>query len=557
MFITDKESVNKFSSPYRLWQGVPGIEITKGGRIFSVFYSGGTRESVNNFIVLTRSDDGVNFSEPIAAVFRENYRCYDPCIWIDPQGRLWLIWALAPEHAVYGVICDDPDAENLVWSEEFFIGKDVMMNKPTVLTTGEWLFPIAVWHESVFTVGGFNNKDGDPADRKAFAYKTVDGGKTFTRLGGSDIEKRSFDEHMIIELSDGRLAMFVRTTYGIGVSYSFDRGKTWTKGEDSGLGGPCSRFYIGRLKSGRVLLVNHYEFTGRSHLTAMLSEDDCKTWKYKLLIDERSNVSYPDVAQDKDGNIYITYDRERGTGVDTIDKVYSSAREILYAKITEEDIINGKIVSEGSKLRCVISKLDKYVQESENPFNEVNRFTADELTDHISEKSNEEIVSFIFENYQVNCMNMHKLENEKLDSLIEELNIGGDREKTIHEIITLVRSVVSTEEVDVPVVERIKTVLQENLADDISVREIAGKMGISMYYMCHLFKKTTGITIGEYKKELKLTKAKEFLVNTDIKIGEIAQACGFGSDSYFSKVFMEAEKLSPSQYRENVKKYKR
>ncbi len=553
MLITDKNEIIKYSAPYRVWQGVPGIEVTKGGRIFSTYYSGGTKESVNNFIVLTKSDDGVNFGEPIAVLFKENYRCYDPCIWIDPLDRLWLIWALAPEHAVYAVICDDPDAEELKWSEKILIGRDVMMNKPTVLTTGEWLFPIAVWHNNVFTVGGFNNKD-EEIERKAFAYKTIDGGKSFVNLGGSDVENRSFDEHMILEMADGSLAMYVRTTYGIGVSYSYDRGKTWTKGEDSKLGGPCSRFFIGRLKSGRILLVNHYNFSGRSHMTAMLSEDECKTWKYKLLLDERSNVSYPDAKEADDGFIYITYDRERGTAADTIDKIYASAREILYAKITEDDIINGKLVNKDSKLKCVISKLDKYVKENENPFNEVNRFSDAELSKHILDKSNDELISFIFDHYHINCMNMHQLENEKIDTLIETLNQDGcDREKTISEIISLVRSVASFSTDDVPVVERIKGIIQSDLTDAQSVRTIAETLGMSMYYMCHLFKKTTGITIGDYKKELKITKAKGFLVNTDKKISEIAQECGFGSDSYFSKVFMASEKLSPTQYRDFAK----
>jgi transcriptional regulator GlxA family with amidase domain len=91
--------------------------------------------------------------------------------------------------------------------------------------------------------------------------------------------------------------------------------------------------------------------------------------------------------------------------------------------------------------------------------------------------------------------------------------------------------------------------LQSSLEEDISVREMAKKLGVSMYYMCHLFKNQTGITIIDYKNELKIIKAKNLLVNTDKKITEIAQDCGFGSDSYFGKVFMEHEGLSPSQYR--------
>ena len=45
-----------------------------------------------------------------------------------------------PEEGTYGVICEEPDAKVLSWEEVLFIGHNVMMNKPSVLSTGEWLF---------------------------------------------------------------------------------------------------------------------------------------------------------------------------------------------------------------------------------------------------------------------------------------------------------------------------------------------------------------------------------------------------------------------------------
>lgn len=556
MLITNKDGLTKYSAPYRLWQGIPGIEVTKKGRIFLTFYSGGTKEQIGNYVVLLKSDDGVKFSEPIAVAFSPNHRCYDPCLWIDPLGRLWFAWAYAPNHAVYAVVCDDPDADELHWSEEIKIGKDVMMNKPTVLSTGEWLFPIAVWNYGVRALE--SKYDTTDEERKSFAYKSINNGKSFEKLGGADVENRSFDEHMILELKDGRLAMFVRTTYGIGVSYSFDRGRTWTQGEDSGLGGPCSRFFIRRLKSGRILLINHCNFEGRNNLTAMLSEDECKTWKHKLLLDERSNVSYPDAVEGSDGYIYITYDRERGAFLHSMDELYSCSREILIAKITENDIIEGKIISKESRLKCIASKLGKYAVENENPFDEVSRYSDNELAKHLYDKSSDEIISFLFEHYQINCINMYKVDNKKLDLLIEELKKGlSDKEKIICEIITLIRSVTVFSKKPVPVVERIKCVIQNNLTNDLSVKKIAEELGISQYYMCHLFKKATGVTIIDYKNELKITKAKNLLINSNRKITDISQECGFGSDSYFAKLFTAAEKVSPTQYRKLLKNNKK
>ena len=71
--------------------------------------------------------------------------------------------------------------------------------------------------------------------------------------------------------------------------------------------------------------------------------------------------------------------------------------------------------------------------------------------------------------------------------------------------------------------------------------------------MCHLFKKVTGITITDYRNELKIARAKDMLVNTDEKLIDIAFKCGFGSSSYFTKVFTNAEKISPSKYRKLLK----
>ena len=95
------------------------------------------------------SDDGKNFSEPIAVCFEEGYRCFAPCLWIDPLGRLWLTWSRCPEDGVFGAVCENPDADEIVFGEEFFIGNNIMMNKPTVLSGGEWIFPIAVWNDGI------------------------------------------------------------------------------------------------------------------------------------------------------------------------------------------------------------------------------------------------------------------------------------------------------------------------------------------------------------------------------------------------------------------------
>ena len=106
-----------------------------------------------------------------------------------------------------------------------------------------------------------------------------------------------------------------------------------------------------------MLLVNHVRFAGRNNLTALLSTDDGKTYPFELLLDERDNVSYPDVKEADDSFIYIVYDRERGALYNETTDYTNYAREILFAKITEADIKAGALVTEGSSLKNIASRL--------------------------------------------------------------------------------------------------------------------------------------------------------------------------------------------------------
>ncbi len=555
MLITDKKELQKYSTVHRLWQGIPAIEVTKKGRIFSAFYSGSTKETLGNFVVLLKSDDeGESFSEPITVVFQKEGRCYDQTLWIDPLGRLWLIWAYASlvnKCGVFGAICNDPDAEELVWSDVFFIGKYVMMNKPTVLSTGDWLFPIAVWDPNI-KMYALPPEDytGEKEPTGAFVYKSIDHHTTFEKMGGVNAPQRAFDEHMVIELKNESLMMLIRTNYGIAVSYSYDQGHNWTDAVDSKIGGPSSRFFIRRLKSGRILLVNHYNFTGRNNLTALLSEDDGRTWKYSLLLDERAWVSYPDAVEAEDGYIYIIYDRERGAFKNNLAEVMNDAREILLAKITEEDIIAGKIVDSKSKLKYVVSKLGEYVDD-ENPFNEVGKFTDIQLATELCKGNfKEENYTAIFDYYPIACENMCDLDIEKLNALFSKLKNGSeDRFLTVLEIVRLIRSVSVYQKNSIPLVDEVKKVLEINIRENLSITQIAQKFRVSEYYLMHAFKKQAGITIGEYKSALRISKAKLLLCNQEKSISEISDICGFESLEYFSRAFKNVESITPSQYR--------
>lgn len=338
----------KYADYRRVWQGIPTIERTRGGRILACWYSGGKTEEPGNFLVAVKSEDGGrSFSPPLFAVEppTRNVRCFDPCLWLDPYGKLWLFYAqscllMDGRGGVWAMVCHDPDAPELIFDPPRRIANGIMMNKPTVLSSGEWLMPCAIWNfdasESLHNL---------PDERYSNVYRSADGGETFALIGHSAYADRWIDEHMLVERRDGSLWMLIRARGGIGQAFSYDKGVTWEGESDSGLGGPCSRFCIRRLRGGNLILVNHHDFKGRNNLKAMLSRDDGTTWEGFLTLDGRADVSYPDIAEDGGGNIYIIYDRSR----------YAD-REILMAKFTEADILAGKIITPGSALKILVNR---------------------------------------------------------------------------------------------------------------------------------------------------------------------------------------------------------
>lgn len=333
----------------RVWQGIPGIERAPGGRLWATWYSGGTGEGPQNYVQLvTSADDGATWSEPRLVIDPpDQVRAFDPCLWTDPRGRLWLFWAQSYEWfdgrcGVWAIRCDNPGAPAPAWSGPRRLSDGIMMNKPTVLSTGEWLAPVAVWEREPKSS---RPQTVSPDERRAYVLRSTDGGESWSRAGGAIVPERTYDEHMVVERRDGSLWMLVRTRYGIGESLSTDGGRTWAPGRPTGLGGPNSRFFVRRLRSGRLLLVNHVGFTGRSHLTALLSEDDGQTWVGGLLLDERSAVSYPDGVEATDGRIYVIYDRER-----------HKDREILMAVFTERDVLERECRTPGSRLKQLVNR---------------------------------------------------------------------------------------------------------------------------------------------------------------------------------------------------------
>ena len=322
----------------RRFQGCPTLAITRGGRIYMGWYAGGTGEPhMDNFNLLVRSDDlGETWSKPLLVIPSDRERwvhALDIQLWTAPDGRLFVFWVqnntepaclgrrgltvdgfvfYDMTHAEWVSVCDDPDADEPVFSAPRCLDKGFLRCKPLALDDGTYL----------------NFNYDQVSDRYGYSL-SFDQGRSYHHAYGALKLPTPFDETMAYQKRDGSVRLFARTSVGeIAESTSFDRCRTWTEAKKTGLPNTNTRLFVARTPSGRVLLINNDDAKVRRSMTVYLSDDDGATWPHRRLLDGRDALSYPD-ADFYQGRIYLTYDRER-----------CGAREILFASLTEEDILH-------------------------------------------------------------------------------------------------------------------------------------------------------------------------------------------------------------------------
>jgi AraC-like DNA-binding protein/ligand-binding sensor protein len=95
----------------------------------------------------------------------------------------------------------------------------------------------------------------------------------------------------------------------------------------------------------------------------------------------------------------------------------------------------------------------------------------------------------------------------------------------------------------------------ENYTRKISLQEIADTSGLSAPYFSTIFKEEMGENLSNYLNRLRVEKATTMLAETALTLNEIASACGFEDQSWFSKIFKSFTGLSPGKYREKGGNY--
>ncbi len=99
-----------------------------------------------------------------------------------------------------------------------------------------------------------------------------------------------------------------------------------------------------------------------------------------------------------------------------------------------------------------------------------------------------------------------------------------------------------------------KQYIEVNYGTDISLKNIAERVNLSPNFFRTVFKSIMGQSPHEYLKKVRIKKAKDYLVNTDFPISQIAVLCGFETQSYLTGIFTKCVGTTPSKYRKTKHK---
>jgi AraC-like DNA-binding protein len=98
-------------------------------------------------------------------------------------------------------------------------------------------------------------------------------------------------------------------------------------------------------------------------------------------------------------------------------------------------------------------------------------------------------------------------------------------------------------------IQRAKNYIKLNYTRSISLATVSSVACVSKYHFCKIFKNKEGASFKEYVTGLRIKKAAELLMNSNISVAEVAYNVGFSSQSHFTALFRSWIKITPGEFR--------
>jgi YesN/AraC family two-component response regulator len=139
------------------------------------------------------------------------------------------------------------------------------------------------------------------------------------------------------------------------------------------------------------------------------------------------------------------------------------------------------------------------------------------------------------------------LSTKQYDAMVRLLTIFAQHISMISNQI-----LIHQENSEPPLITRAKRYIEEKQSEDLSLGEVAKAVNTSTFYFCKMFKKATGLHFTEYVSRVRIEKAKNLLLNPNLRISEVAYEVGFQSLTHFNRVFKKITGQSPTEFRNRL-----
>lgn len=117
-------------------------------------------------------------------------------------------------------------------------------------------------------------------------------------------------------------------------------------------------------------------------------------------------------------------------------------------------------------------------------------------------------------------------------------------------IISSIRQALQDKEMlDNKPIREAKRYMEEHYSESLTLEIVSDFVGFNPAYFSSLFKKEVGITFLEYLTELRMSRARELLRETNLNISSICEAVGYSDVKHFTKIFKKMTDLKPNEYR--------
>jgi len=329
-----------------------------GGDLLACWFHGSGERTADDVVVLGArlTRNATRWSEPFVMGDTAGYPDTNPTMFVDPRGRLWLLWPTilanewhtalmkyriasdyrpggAPRWDVSEVLHVTPGDEfaKTVNSE---VDRLLAMSSATIDDKGRaYLERLKTDAAEKLTrrLGWMTRAHPFILDGKRLIVPLYSDGFSFSLMAITDDWGATWKtstplvglgniQPSIARRNDGTLVTFMRDNgpppKRLAVSQSTDRGETWSSVQDSDRPNPGSGAEVLRLKNGRWVLVYNDLERGRYSLAVSLSDDEGRTWRWTRHLErdpetsdpqQRGEYHYPSIIEAADGTLHVTY----------------------------------------------------------------------------------------------------------------------------------------------------------------------------------------------------------------------------------------------------------